>query len=146
MEVLGLNVWAVIMQAVTLIILVALVKRFFFAQVLQTMDKRRADVSDTYARIESDRNEMQRARTEYEERLRNFEAESRERIQEAIKEAQALRDQIMQDSRSQGEALLLRAQEEIGREKRKALIELRTEMAELAVDAAGKILGRSIDP
>ena len=42
--------------------------------------------------------------------------------------------------------LIQRAHEEIEREKRKAVIELRTEMAELAVTAASTIIGRTIDP
>jgi F-type H+-transporting ATPase subunit b len=37
------------------------------------------------------------------------------------------------------------AKEEIGREKQKALVELRAEVADLAIGAAGKILAANLD-
>jgi F-type H+-transporting ATPase subunit b len=52
----------------------------------------------------------------------------------------------MSDAHQQGESLIQHAREEFDREKRSALVALRTEVAELAVGAASKILGRAIDP
>lgn len=137
---------AIVTQAVALIILIWLLNKLFFKKVLAFLDERRDEVAKDYSEAESYRAAMEAARADYEQRLRNIEAEAREHIQAGVKEAQQLRDQIMHDARAQGEALIQRAHEEIGREKQKALIELRTEMAELAVEAAGKILRRSVDP
>src|SRR5690349_13905010 len=138
-----LNWQAIITQAVALILLVWLLKRFAFQPVLSHLDQRSADVRATYDKLEADRHAMETARAEYERRLADIEAEARERIQAAVKEAQQLREQMLSDARGQGEALVRHAQEEIVREKQKALVELRTEVVELAVGAAGKILGRA---
>jgi len=142
---LGINLYAVAIQAVSLIILVAILKKYLFGRILEVLDERRALVRKEQDEAAADRQAMADARTDYEQRLRNIEAEAREHIQAAIKEAQQLREQIVTDARGQGEGLLKRAQEEIQREKQKALVELRTEVAELAVGAATKILGRTID-
>src|SRR5205807_1182899 len=131
-----LNWQAIVTQAVALIVLVWMLKRLFFQKVLDVLDQRRHEVQDTFDKMESDRQAMESARTDYEKRLANIEAEAREHIQAAVKEAQQLREQLIADSRGQADALLKHAQEEIGREKQKALVELRTEVAELAVGAA----------
>jgi F-type H+-transporting ATPase subunit b len=146
LDALGINLYAVVIQAVSLIILVVLVKQLFFQKILGVLDDRRSMVTRELDQMQADRQAMQAARVDYEQRLTNIEAEARERIQAAIKEAQQLREQIMSDARSQGEALIQRANGEIVREKQKAMAELRAEVAELAVGAAAKILGRTIDP
>jgi F-type H+-transporting ATPase subunit b len=142
---LGINLYAVLIQAISLIILIALLKKFAFGPILGVIDDRRLEVTRQMDQMDADRQAMEAARLDYQQRLANIEAEARERIQAAVKEAQQLREQIITESRTQGEGLLRRAQEEIQREKQKALVELRTEVAELAVGAATKILGRSID-
>lgn len=142
---LGINPNAVLIQAISLILLVVLLKKFFFQKVLAFLDERQKNVEDTIEQMAADRRSMEAARSDYERRLADIEAEARERIQGAVKEAQHLREQIITDSRAQGETLIQRAQEEINLEKQKALVELRNEVADLAVGAAGKILGRNLD-
>jgi F-type H+-transporting ATPase subunit b len=146
LKALGINLYAVLIQAISLIILVAILRKFAFGPILGLLDERRGEVTRQMDMMDADRRAMDEARQDYQQRLANIEAEARERIQAAIKEAQQMREQIITESRSQGEGLLHRAQEEIQREKQKALVELRTEVAELAVGAATKILGRAIDP
>jgi len=140
-----LNWQAILTQAIALILLIWLLKKFLFQPVLTMLDSRSSDIQGLYDRAEEHQRAMETARADYERRLRDIEEEARGHIQAAVKEAQQLREQIVNDSRQQGEGLILRAQEEIEREKRKALVELRTEVAELAVGAASKILGRQID-
>jgi len=140
-----INWQAIVTQVVALILLVWLLKRMFFQTVLNTLDDRTKNVADTYAKMEENQRAMEEARRDYEQRLRGIEEEARAHIQAAVKEAQQLREQIMSDAHQQGEGLIQHAREEIEREKRTALLELRTEVAELAVGAASKILGRSID-
>jgi F0F1-type ATP synthase membrane subunit b/b' len=68
-----------------------------------------------------------------------------EKIQEALREAQALKDEIVGFAKAEAERTINRGREEIQREKTIALAELRTEVVDLAVTAAGKVLGRAID-
>jgi F-type H+-transporting ATPase subunit b len=88
---------------------------------------------------------MEDSRRDYEVRLGGIEAEAREKIQAAIKEAQGMKEEIIASAHGDAEKILRRGQDEIQREKQRALVELRTEVADLAVQAAGKILGSAID-
>ena len=67
------------------------------------------------------------------------------RIQAAMKEAQGIKEEIVSSAHTEAERLVTRAREEVVREKQQALVELRTQVADLAVAAAGKILRRSVD-
>jgi F-type H+-transporting ATPase subunit b len=73
------------------------------------------------------------------------EAEAREKIQAAIKEAQGMKDEIVGAARTEAEHMITRGRTEIEREKNTALAELRTEVADLAIAAATKVLGRAVD-
>lgn len=143
---LDLNWPAILLQILGFLLLVVAFKALFWKPIGAILDQRREEVQQTLEHIQADRRAMEEARADYERRLANIEAEARERIQAAIKDAQALRDEIVNDARAEAQRLRERAAEEIAREKQKALIELRAELADLAVDAASRILRRSLDP
>jgi F-type H+-transporting ATPase subunit b len=145
MDILHLEPLAILSQAIAFIILVLVLKKFLFQPIQGLLASRQEEVRSTLEQVASDRQAMETSRREYEARLAGIEAEAREKIQAAIKEAQGLRDELVTKARSEAETLVRRGQEELQREKQKALVELRTEVADLAVQAAGKILGNAID-
>jgi F-type H+-transporting ATPase subunit b len=49
------------------------------------------------------------------------------------------------EARGEHARLLKEAREEIGRERERAVVELRNEVVSLSIAAAGKIIGRNID-
>ena len=56
-----------------------------------------------------------------------------------------MKEEIIGSAHQDAERLAAHAKEEVIREKQRAMVELRTQVADLAVTAAGKILGRSVD-
>ena len=142
---LGIDPKMLVTQIVGFIILVLLLKRFLYAPLFSVIDQRQADIKATYDQLDADRAAMERTRREYEERLAGIENEARERIQAAIKEAQALRDGIVTDARQQAETIVQRGRNESERERQKAFLEMRQEIVHLAVAAAGKLVGDSLD-
>jgi F-type H+-transporting ATPase subunit b len=145
MDVLNLSWQALLTQAIAFIILIWVLGKYLFRPIQDLLAARQQEVRSTLEQVEADRRAMETSRREYEARLVGIEAEAREKIQAAIKEAQGMKDEIIVSAHGDAERLLRRSQEEIQREKQRALVELRTEVADLAVQAAGKILGSSID-
>jgi F-type H+-transporting ATPase subunit b len=133
------------LQIVGFVLLVLVMKRFLFSPIAGVLEARQNDVQSTLDQIHQDRQAMEASRREYEARLASIEAEARDRIQAAIKAAQEMKDEIVGNARSEADRLVSHAREEIVREKQQALVELRTQVADLAVNAAGKILHRSVD-
>jgi len=145
LEQLGISLDVLIIQAVGFLLLLWFLRRFFWKPISATLESRRQDISATYDKLEADRLAMEQLRADYEQRLAQIETEARERIQEALGEAQTMRDQILEDSRRQGDELIARAQEQASLEREKLLTELQTHVTNLALAAAERVIGESMD-
>lgn len=142
---LGIEIPGLITQIIGIIVLVIFMAKFGFPPLLKIIDQRQADINSTYARMDEDRQRMEDTRRQYEERLAGIEAEAREHIQAAVKEAQALRDNLVSDAQKQAESILEQGRNESERERQKAFLEMRQQVVALAVAAAGKVVGESLD-
>jgi F-type H+-transporting ATPase subunit b len=138
--------WQVILaQMMAFAILVWVLGKFLFRPIQGILVARQDEVRGTLEQVAADRRAMEQSRQEYEQRLATIEAEARDKIQGALKEAQALKDEVIATAQTEADRIVRRGEEEIRREKQKALVELREEVADMAVMAAGKILGSAID-
>jgi F-type H+-transporting ATPase subunit b len=136
---------ALTLQVVSFLLLIWLMRKFLFGPIGGILEARQNEVQNTLDQIQADRLAMETSRREYETRLATIEAEARDRIQAAIKEAQGMKEEIIGAAHTEAERLVNHAREEVVREKQRAMVELRTHVADLAMSAAGKILGRSVD-
>ena len=116
-----------------------------FQPINKLLDERAGDISKTYDQLDADRSEMSRLKLDYESRLDAVEAEGREKVQAAIKEAQVTRDQIMADAAAKARDLMSKAEIETERERREGLFLMRQQIVDLAMGATYKVLGESLD-
>ena len=130
---------------VAFILLWIVLARFLFKPVLGLIDAREQEIRDTYKTAESDRSQAETYRADYEKRLSDVEVEARTRIQTAVKEAQDAKEQILAEARARSEGIVRRGQEELEREREKTLAQIREEVVGISLDAAGKLLGESMD-
>ena len=134
-----------ILQTLGFLIVLLVLWKFLFKAARDVFAARERDVETYYSSAEEDRKAAAELKTQYEQHLAQIDAEMRAKITEAAKEGQALREEIVAESRKQAEQVLARAQDEIGREKDKAVLEIKTRVADLAVGAAGKLIEESLD-
>jgi len=142
---LGIEPSLLLTQAIGFIITVALLWKFGFKPINGILEQRQADIKATYDQLDADRDEMIKTRREYEQRLAGIEAEARERIQAAVKEAQTLRDQMLADAHKQAEAIIERSRTDSQREREKVFLDMRQQIVSLSLAAAGKVIGESLD-
>lgn len=146
MEVNVIPDWRVLVTQGLGFLLVLLVFRLYlWGPILGIIQARREEVESQYTIAEEERKAAAELKTQYEKHLAEIESETRAKIAEAAKEGQALREEIVAESRKQAEQVLARAQDEIGREKDKAVLEIKTRVADLAVNAAGKLIDERLD-
>ncbi len=143
---LDINWVAVLTQSIGFILLVVFLGRVGFKPIGAVIESRQTEIQTTLDQIAADRQAMEQTRAEYEQRLANIESEARETIVAAVKEAQAEAAGILAKAREESEAQREQAVAEIDLERRKALSEIRSQMSELAVQAASKVLDREINP
>jgi F-type H+-transporting ATPase subunit b len=142
---LGIDPQLLVVQVFGFIVLLILLNKFVYKPIFGILEERQQDIKNTYDKLDQDREAMENARREYEQRLAGIEAQAREQIQAAVKEAQELRAGIISDAHKQSEALVEKARSESERERQKAFLEMRQQIADLAILAAGKVVGESLD-
>lgn len=138
--------WQTLVTQLTGFTLVVLVFwRYLWGPIQGIIDARRDEVEHEYSDAENDRKAAAELKAEYEQHLANIDSEMRAKITEAAKEGQALREDIVAEARKKAEQVLTRADEEIGREKDKAILEIKMRVADLAVNAASKLIDERLD-
>jgi F-type H+-transporting ATPase subunit b len=126
-------------------VLYLLVNKLVFTPIGRVLDDREGEISSTYDKLDADQKQMEALKSEYETRLEQIEAEAREKIQAAIKEAEAARDKIIADANVRAKDLVTKAEGEAEREREQAMITLRQQIVDLAMGATHKVVGESLD-
>ena len=133
-------------HAISFIIFFFLVRVAFQAIIYPPMRERRERIQAEYQRIEEGKAGVAQLKKEYEGHLKRIEAESRERIQNAVTDGQRVAAEIRDIARKEAQDLMKRATDEIARERDKAQVALRDEVVTLAMDIASKVVREELTP
>jgi F-type H+-transporting ATPase subunit b len=128
--------------ALVLFIILKYIWPSFFGTPLR---ERREAIIEASEQVEQTMRETEQMRNDYRARLERIEDETEARMQEAIREADALKDQILAEARAQAEAITRRGEEEISRERAKAMLRLRQQFVEDVINAAEFAAAGSLD-
>jgi len=139
---LGLTVWTVVLFA----LFAAVLARFGWGPLLRAIEEREKSIRDAVEGAQRANTEAQALLAQHKEALAQARREREELIKQAMAEAQQLRADLIAQARADAEHLVQKAKEQIEREKRAALQELRTQIADLAIEAAKKIVVSSLTP
>ena len=139
------DVQQILSQAVSFLLLWALLRRFAWRPLLGILDARRARIEDELRQVAQRKAEMERLQVEYAKRLAQINDEARVKIQQAILEGKRIASEIQEQARAQGAALAQKSKETIERELAKAKVTLRDEVAGMAMDAVERILRHKMD-
>lgn len=146
MGALGINAWGLAVQLVAFIVFVYLFWKFALGPITNMLDERSTRIADSMAAADRMRQEMAAASARNEEIL----AEARQQAQQIITQAREVGDATMaraqKEAGEQAEAYLARAQATLRQETEQARLQLRQELADLAVLAAGRIVKKELDP
>ena len=136
--------WSIIMIWITVIVLVLVLKKFFFEKVKNFMETRSNSIQDAFDSAEAVNRRADEKMQNYTKRIANVEAEGREIIRDAKIKADAQAREIIEDANKQATEIMNKAEKNIEREKQKAMEEMRKEVAALAMLAAERIVEREI--
>ena len=141
----GVDVWKLLFQVVNFLLLLWLLNRFLFKSVLARLDERQGRIQKGLEDAESAARDRELARAEREAAVAEARKEAAEMIARANKIAEDTRNEILTDARTEAEKVTTRAREEIVAEKDRAMAELRSHVADLALEAAGRLIRTEMD-
>ena len=145
MEGLGINLPGLITQFVNFGVLLAILWIFLHKPLRRVLDERRRRIEEGLKASERAQAAATTAAAEAEAALQR----GREEGQALVAQAQQIAERVQRDSREaaqqDAERLLERARQEIQQERDVALLLLRAEFADLTINAAERVIGRSLD-
>jgi F-type H+-transporting ATPase subunit b len=141
---LQINFFWVIVSSLNFILFLVLANLLFGKTLSNMLSSRRERIAQGLKDAEQARTDRANAEKERAETLTEARRESREILERAQKVAQESRDADIAATKAELERLRERATSEIEAEKVRAIADLRAEVADLALAAAGKVVGASM--
>jgi F-type H+-transporting ATPase subunit b len=138
------NLFWVIVSALNFIVFFVLIWSFAFKPVSAMLGDRKARIEQGLKDAEQARRDRENAEAERVATLSEARRESNEILARAQKIAQETRDADIAATREELERLRARALAEIEAEKTRAIADVRAEVADLALLAAGKVVGETM--
>ncbi len=139
-----INLFWVIVSAANFIVFFLIVRSLAFSGLIRTLDNRRSRIEQGLQDAEQARRDRESGAQERLTALAEARREAKEIISRAQKVAMETREAEIAATREELGRLRERASAEIGAEKQRALAELRGEVADLALAAAGRVVGDSM--
>lgn len=140
------QMWQVIFTIINVLILFWFLKRFLFVPVKTMMDNRTKEVGDSILMAEAKNKEAEQMLEEYKLKIADAHVESREIVQKATINAEKRADEILTQAKDESQKIKDRAYKDIELEKDKAFRSIKNDVAEMAVLATEKLIGKTIDP
>ncbi len=141
----GVDVFKLAFQVVNFLLILWLLNRFAFRRILGMLDERRNKIAKGLEDAESAARDRELALAEREAAVAEARKEAQAMIARATKIAEDSRAEIVAQAREEAEKVGARAREEIVAEKERAMLELRSHVADLALAAAGKLVRSEMD-
>jgi len=138
----GLMIWTLLAFGATLYIL----NKVAFPRIAEALDKRRKAIEDSIEHAEQAKREADELLEEYRARLREAREQADDIVVRARKAADSLADESKAQAVQQREELLAATRRDIDAETRRALEEIRKEVANLTVIATEKVTRKSLTP
>lgn len=140
-----IDVWTMIFTWANLIILFLLLKKFLFAPVNKMLTERGEEIEKGFKDAEAASDDARQLKAEYEQKLSDAHSEAEGIIKSAVETANLRSEGIVNEASEKAANIIEKSKTQIEADKRNAVNEAKSEISEIAVMAAQKIIGRELN-
>ncbi len=144
-EVFSIDLWKIFFMLINLLLIYLILKRFLYKPVKKMFEMREREVAETYQNADATKVEAHQLKERYEEKLSGAKLEAEEIVRSATKRAQLRSESIIGEAKDAAGNMMERAQEQIEAEKKKAVNQIKDEIADIALMAASDLLQKEMD-
>lgn len=137
----GFAIWV----AISMVLFLFLMGKYAVPLILDALNERESRIKDSLESAEKALARAEKISEDNEQALREAEIKAQKIRKEAIEEAEMLRAERIDKSKKEAAKILEQARSTIEQEKKRAMMELRNEVAQLAIQSASKILDTELD-
>ena len=138
---LGLMIWTLIAFGITFLIL----RRYAFPAIQEALDKRARAIQESIEAAQKTKQEADELLEEYRARLREAREQADDIVARSRRAAENIQDEAKADAKKYRDELMETTRKDIEAETRRALDEIRKEVANLTVMATEKVTRMSLD-
>jgi len=136
----GLMVWTLLLFGISMYILA----KWVFPRISATLDRRQKAIEESIDAAERTRQEAERLLADYRERLQEARGQADEIVTRARRAAEAHEHDAQEDANARREQMLEQTRRDIEAETRRAIQEIRREVADLTVMATEKVTRKTL--
>ncbi|MDZ7289705.1 MAG: F0F1 ATP synthase subunit B [candidate division KSB1 bacterium] len=136
----GLIAWTIII----FLLLVVVLRRMAWKPIIGAIEERARRIKDSLEKAEAAQRAAEHARSEYETMIAQARLEAQDLIVRSRKTAEITRDEIVAKAQADAEQLRQRTLKEIDLARQKAVEEIKQTAAQLSIDIAGRIIGKTL--
>jgi len=144
-EQLGIDGRWFLSQIVNFVILLLILQRFLYKPILNMLQQRQERIRESMEYADRVKREAERAQKDYEKKIEESRREAQAIIAQAMQQAERLREEILAKAQDEAREIKAKALEDVEYERKRVVAELRDQVADLAILAAGRVLGKALD-
>jgi F-type H+-transporting ATPase subunit b len=142
---LGIDVAVLVGQLVNFVLLFGLLSLFAYKPIMKMMDERSRKIKESMEQAEVIKKQAEQAGVEAEKRIEAAAREGHETVARALRTGEEVKREALVQAKVEAEALVARAKVDIQKERDEAIDSLRTEFADITIQAAEKVIEKSLD-
>ena len=143
-ELLGVNPWTAAFTLLNTVALFLVLKHYLFGPVMEMIRSRQQEIDDMYRDASDAKQRAGELESEYQTKLSEAVQTGERIVKEATARGHAREEEIVSKANREAAAILDKASQDIAMEKKKAVNEAKSEISGLALEIAGKVVGKSL--
>lgn len=144
-DLLGVNFFTAVFTLANTVALFLVLKKFLFKPVLKMIQDRQQEIDDMYADADKAKTDAKLMQEEYRQKLSAATATSEKIVKDAVARGQSREEEIIRQANREADAIRDKATADVSREKRKAVNDAKDQICVIAMDIAGKVVGRELN-
>ena len=137
----GLMIWTIVFFLIVFFVL----KRYAFGAIQKLIDERREQIRRSIEEADNARDEARKLLDEHRQLIGQARSDAEQILAEARGTRVAMEQRMREETEAERQRRLEETRREIAAETARALEQIRSEVADLTLEAASRVVGRSLD-
>ena len=139
------DTWTALFILLNTVTVFLVLKKYLFKPVMKMIEDRQKEIDDLYDDAEKAKADAEAMQSEYAQKLSDATQTGERIVKEAVARGQSREEEILRQANLQADAIRQKASEDIDHEKRKAVNDAKDQICVIAMDIAGKVVGRELN-
>lgn len=140
----GIDFWTALFILLNTLAIFLVARKYLIGPVRKLIEARQKEIDDMYETAGNAREEAMAMKEEYLKKLNGAQMTSDKIVKDAVARGQKREEEIVEKAKNEAGQILQKAQDDIQLEKKKAVNEAKNEISDMALEIAGKVVGRQL--